>query len=431
MNTVAIGDEFEEICGQIIEKAIQTHELGISPMYSKVFKKKGYYSKDRESEIIFDISIEVWLPNSQRYTLLYLIECKKYGKSIPVNDVEEFHSKINQVAGVNVKGVFMTNNTFQSGAYTIAKNKGMMLMEVSSNITYNIILHKANRHSEKQLEVQFNNSVDALKSIFETNELKRKIDKSIIESGVHYVKNNLSSDMGPSLPKISTMEIEEITQTIISYYDSNILKNGWKVSLGDFLNFLNEVYSLKVVHCNMNEIDQSKREVISSISFLEKCIRVDHSIVGTHRYAFTIAHEIGHFFLHNRLQIDQGVYEKYEDSRYNFTLNKHILENERNWIEWQANQFATSLILPKDSILYRLFEFQKSIGLRGGHKIYVDDQECTQDDFHKVTSKLATFFQTSKTSIIYRLNALEMIDFNYRTKHISEIIEKYMIEDVF
>ena len=135
MNTVKIGDKFEDKSYDLIVKAIKNGELGIYGSTAKVQKKVGYYSKDREKEIIFDLSIEVWPKNAERYTLLYLIECKSSpsGHNVPVDDIEEFYTKLNQVAGGGVKGVMITDNKFQSGGLTFAKNKRMMLIEVDKD----------------------------------------------------------------------------------------------------------------------------------------------------------------------------------------------------------------------------------------------------------------------------------------------------------
>ena len=75
--------------------------------YSKIFRKKGYFSKDREKDIIFDVSIEVTIPGQDCFSLLFLIECKNYSHSVPVDDVEEFFAKIQQVSGANAKGFKM------------------------------------------------------------------------------------------------------------------------------------------------------------------------------------------------------------------------------------------------------------------------------------------------------------------------------------
>ena len=52
MNTVITGNNFEEKSYSLIEKAIKKGELGIDESVSKVYRKKRYYSKDREHDII-------------------------------------------------------------------------------------------------------------------------------------------------------------------------------------------------------------------------------------------------------------------------------------------------------------------------------------------------------------------------------------------
>lgn len=151
MNTKKIGDEFEDESYYLIQNAIENDELGISKSSAIVHRQKGYYSKDREKDIIFDLAIEIWPNNAERYTLLYLIECKSSpsGHNVPVDDVEEFHTKFNQVSEGAVKGVMITDNKFQSGGLTFAKNKRMMLIEVDKDDNHSIILHRTENEIKK------------------------------------------------------------------------------------------------------------------------------------------------------------------------------------------------------------------------------------------------------------------------------------------
>ena len=90
MNTVKIGDEFEDKSFQIIEKIINGGKLGIFPELCTIKRKPRYPSHRRKNGIVFDLSIEVTLPNFDKPTLLYLIECKCYSSKIPVDDVALF-----------------------------------------------------------------------------------------------------------------------------------------------------------------------------------------------------------------------------------------------------------------------------------------------------------------------------------------------------
>jgi hypothetical protein len=51
---------------------------------------------------------------------LWVFECKDYKKSVPVDDIEEFKSKLQQIAGLNVKGTMVVSGDLQKSAITYA-----------------------------------------------------------------------------------------------------------------------------------------------------------------------------------------------------------------------------------------------------------------------------------------------------------------------
>ncbi len=428
MNTVKKGNEFENLCFNIISNALQKDELGIIPRYCRVFQKKGYYSNDRQSNIIFDLSIELWLPEANTFSLLYIIECKDYSTPVPVNDLEEFYTKVRQVSGLNIKGVFITSNTFQKGAYTFAQSGKMMLIEINENITYNIVLYKAQRYnqnlSESRMIVDGTNEIPVYNSEISRQKNIRLLDKILISTFVKHVKNNMPNIKKKKIPILSTENIEEITYQLISLFDSNILRFKRNLSIDKYEKYLNRVYDLSIIDYDFSETDIDGNKIKSSCSFVEKCIKIDKSLRKTRNYKFIVAHEIGHFFLHNKLQIDQHSYDQLKDSEYNFALDRYILLNDKNWIEWQANQFASSIIMSKNSIENRFFEAQDKNGLKPGNPLYVDDQPCNQETFHKIIAELSIFFQTTKTSIIYRLNGLGYINEQYNVRSVGQILNE-------
>lgn len=130
MDTVAKGNTFEDEVYEALKRELEEQRLGLAPQTARMFQRKGYYSRDREKEIVVDIVIETWRPNAETYSLLWVCECKDYETSIPVDDVEEFKSKLDQIAGKNVKGVIATRRAFQRGALTYAKNQGIGLVRI-------------------------------------------------------------------------------------------------------------------------------------------------------------------------------------------------------------------------------------------------------------------------------------------------------------
>lgn len=141
MNTVAKGNRFEEAVYDAIAEELKNDGLGLSPATAKQFRKKGYFSRDRNSDIIVDISIEVWPSGASNYSLLWVCECKNYGHPVPVDDLEEFKAKLDQIAGKNVKGVVATSHSLQSGALAFAKANGIGVVRILPDNQVQWVMH--------------------------------------------------------------------------------------------------------------------------------------------------------------------------------------------------------------------------------------------------------------------------------------------------
>jgi len=101
-----------------------------------------------------------------------------------------------------------------------------------------------------------------------------------------------------------------------------------------------------------------------------------------------------------------------EDSKFNPLTRKHNLENDKNWIEWQANQFASALLMLKDALKIRLILNQKLLGINRVGQLFLDDQECNKFDYIKITSELSSFFNVSKAMLKYRMDDLNLIRYS-------------------
>ncbi|ODA36612.1 restriction endonuclease [Planctopirus hydrillae] len=112
---------FEAEVAEYFEKSLPQGDWGLVANSASVRRKPAYYSKDRETDIVFDASVEVRPPtDSSRILLLWLIECKDYpDRNVNVDEIEEFHAKMMQVGAH--KGTVFTRCGFASGAITFAK----------------------------------------------------------------------------------------------------------------------------------------------------------------------------------------------------------------------------------------------------------------------------------------------------------------------
>lgn len=400
MNTVKIGDKFEDKSYHLIEKAIENDELGISKSSAKVFQKKGYYSTKREKEIIFDLSIEIWPKNAKRYSFLFLIECKSSNsKKVPVDDVEEFWSKIDQVAGKNVKGVMISDNSFQSGGLTFAKNTGMMLIEVDNEDNHSIILHRTEKEKTETKE------------------------KSIDEIFFSFINKALGLKKVKGLKKLSTNVIENLATPILDKYN----KLYSAIEIDNFIEHLKKEYNLTFDFSKNLETVNGK-QIAGYYDVDNKAILIDNSIIGTEKFPFVLGHELGHFFLHSKLKVNQERYNDFEDSHYDFFADKHLLVNDRNWIEWQANKFAIALFLPKVLFIPHLIAFRTSIGISRPQHIYLDSQSINQQDYYRTVEYLSEYFGISKTVVKFRIEEFELITYAKPKEDLRSVIRRTFYE---
>src|SRR5947209_8535809 len=121
------GYQLEKDVKKAVEKLVRSGRLGLDPKCCKVFLNKGYYSKDRNSNIIVDVSIELIPPGTTIPSLIWVWECKDYAGSIPVDDIEEFHAKLEQIAADKTKGTIITTGQFQESTIQYALSKGIGL----------------------------------------------------------------------------------------------------------------------------------------------------------------------------------------------------------------------------------------------------------------------------------------------------------------
>ena len=128
MSTVKKGNAFEDKVFGHFKDELENDNLYITKKTSKIFQKKSYYSRDREANIVTDISIETFLPNATDYSLLTVIECKDYNSTIPIDDIQELHDKARQIAGDKGKAIFATTAALQRSALTYARNNKIAIV---------------------------------------------------------------------------------------------------------------------------------------------------------------------------------------------------------------------------------------------------------------------------------------------------------------
>lgn len=403
LNTTQMGNEFEDIVAGVFNKLMLEGALGVDPQCAKVISKPKYYSRDREADITFDLAIEIWPNGAKRCALLYLIECKNYSSTVPVNDVEEFYGKILQVSDVAVKGVLVTNKGFQQSAYKVAKAKGMMLVLCSNSAGVEVLLHKRLLDQTRIMYGQDNFPASELASIL------KKVEDHLLTAFLppDFNLKNLTKE---EIRLIAEAELNKINPAILSSVPPRALSfQSLEKYIRDELS--SEIYWLPDDALQLGGYDSGK-----NIFYLNEKLR------SSNRKLFVLAHELGHYVLHRNLRIDQDSYDSFSDPEFNFRTNNYELKNPKHWIEWQANAFSSALVAPAIPLLVRLYIYQQELGARQG-KLYVDDQYVNVQTYRELVKKLAYYFDVSQTTIVYKLKDLDCIVNGSRLKRLNEIME--------
>lgn len=420
MNTVEKGDKLEQVIYDVFSEDIANGRFWANKDCCKIFIKKGYYSKDREKNIIFDISIEIYLPGQVNYSVLVLIECKNYNHKVPVDDVEEFYAKTQQISGANIKAIIASTNSFQDGTFKYSRSKGIGLLRYFSEEkrewvltrSPSIINGKSKEETEKATVSQGMIQQEHISRGFDfycytgdrysnsTKILFSDLVLSDLDDDAKKTWDKVKQNIPNNYPSVNFLDINVIESKCSKLLHAIKYLNG-PVSVDNIKKFLEHKYNFKL---NLN-IDL-EIGVLGNIRFEDSVINIDNSQCETEaRARFTIAHELGHFFLeHSKYMVGESCYDS------------HLVSEERNDLtipdimrmEWQANQFASCLLLPHKAFM-KAFEVEakrRGVINKGFGALFVDGQKCNLTSMILITSHLMKKFMVSKTVVIIRMKQL-------------------------
>lgn len=423
MNTTKKGDKLEDKVFELFKDDISKGRFWARSECCHIYKKKGYYSRDRKKDIVFDISIEISLPDQKKYSSLVLIECKNYNHKVPVDDVEEFFTKAQQISGGNIKTIIVSNNAFQEGAFNFSESKGIGLLRYYDRSNLDWVLTRS-PSSLVSSSYAMNEWSTAYKGLHASDFVSKYFDfygcvshqytnslRLFISS---LVKHGQDDEFIESLSKIESitskdtwlvryreeLEIEELCDTILR----EVGYSFGEVPLSDICGLLKEKNGLNVI-----EALDLEDGVLGKISFDPLEIVIHKGEVNEARKRFTLAHELGHFILGHS---EYMTAEKCHESSLDMENPEEVGIRDVMRMEWQANHFASCLLLPKNEFVhtFRSVAARNDLTNRGFGVLYLDCQKCNQDTFFSISSPLMNRYKVSRIAVKIRLKKLGFIN---------------------
>lgn len=154
---------------------------------------------------------------------------------------------------------------------------------------------------------------------------------------------------------------------------------------------------------------ESLRPVLGRIQFDPLVIDVyAYDIPNAGRSRFTLAHELAHHLLGHGKYL---VRESCDESDFMLKHRTVVDGSDIARMEFQANYFASSLLLPRIHIIedFRRLAHELNIVDKGYGHLYVDEQFCNVQNYEIVTSHLMGKYSVSRTVAKIRLEALGLL----------------------
>ncbi|MEI7730992.1 MAG: ImmA/IrrE family metallo-endopeptidase [Verrucomicrobiota bacterium] len=222
------------------------------------------------------------------------------------------------------------------------------------------------------------------------------------------------------IPILKARQIEDIATEVLDKYCPKALRVPVQTPVLEIIQELGKTTGLQSSILDLGYKNGAK--ILGLVNFSRKLLSLDNLLAGERKVQmrFTAAHEIGHWILHRwnyknwRFAQPRQEQETLQDDEE--TLCRLDERTPQDWLEWQANVFAASLVLPRATFLKALVETQLFYGItRNVGKVWISDADYSRRDFQLVSGSLANIYGVSLTSIRVRLNTFNLL--NDETSH--------------
>jgi Zn-dependent peptidase ImmA (M78 family) len=398
LTSVQKGDDLESSFYGYLSKQINEDHLvyGIYPAkLCKLYRKKKYPCKERSRPIEVDIALEIYREGAKTPHIIVIFECKNYRGNLPETVVTDFSDKLGRIAKHGAKGILVSSSQLQQGAFDLAKARHLGVCKFDKNGLDVILERTGNIINQKTLLAEITHQSTYQKGL----KFSAFLDGKYYDS-LGYFLASLTSQKRP-INQVSEGRIPFLDYEVIEDRAQSLLKNiGYTNGIVNLEDICQQL-KIQLISSEEELYDSYDNQILGQADFQQREISIfNHEHIG--RMRFTIAHEIGHFALqHNDFIKCESVVE-------NDLVIQEDQKSPLERLEFQANYFASCLLLPKDSFLKATAFFREKHDIRDktfGY-IYVDDQYCNRSSYRTLLQELALEFGASETSVEIRLKKL-------------------------
>jgi len=189
-------------------------------------------------------------------------------------------------------------------------------------------------------------------------------------------------------------EIEQISNTLLQKY----------VNRGGSYKQFSKI--MKEEEIKFKEMEFSNKNFLGTFTFginNKPYIMINQNIPNIGRKNFTIAHELGHFFLKHKSQ--SGSFECFEND---ITEDKQATKN----IEHEANYFASCFLMPEQKTTSAFLGMLKN-SKKATNKKFLHVKKENYGVWRNICDNLTKRFGVSEAALRYRLINLKLVQFDF------------------
>ena len=227
--------------------------------------------------------------------------------------------------------------------------------------------------------------------------------------------------------------IDNKVEEVIRYFDSSAFTRI-RSPLYDVVKGLKERHSIPFLFDQDLGYSKNGKKILGRFDFKPRRIKIDRILpYDSPRFRWTLGHELGHFVLHRNIDPQQITIGKPEivDTRIQLRFARTAQRSELDWVEWQANQFASAILLPQNLVHQAIVKTQSEFGIPKPGRIYLDDQPWNIRDYIRVLREASAKLGVSRTVLRIRLFNLGILVDGRRgsRNHVQDALKSLFSED--
>ena len=203
-------------------------------------------------------------------------------------------------------------------------------------------------------------------------------------------------------------EIEQKVEQIFGMWFPEYLVKSKIFAWERFCKKIGEEYNVKVtINANLGNA-ASGFPILGAFSLSPREIFIDVSIRYDKGFLVVLAHEIGHLILHRKLKFNPDSDNGLTDTLKTLSNPKSV-ESDNEIIEWQANAFACSVLMPRGTFYKAMLRAQHVLGLKQKLVIQVTNHPDSIAEYNNIANEMAKWCFVPQRAIKIRLHELGLV----------------------